>query len=180
MKKEIYEEVEIPEGIELEVGTNFVKVSGQEGENSKEINFWRINVEKEQGKVVLGNPKATKREKKVMKTIAAHIRNLIKGVQEKFEYQLKVCSTHFPMSVSVDNGKATIKNFWGEKIPREAHIPEGAEVSVDGEYIKVKSVDKETAGEAAARLEAATRIKNRDKRVFQDGIYLINKAGKEI
>ncbi|MFB6246746.1 MAG: 50S ribosomal protein L6 [Candidatus Pacearchaeota archaeon] len=180
MKQKIHEEIEIPEGVELEVEENFVKVKGPEGVNSKEINFWRVNVEKKDGKVVLGNPKATKKEKKVMKTIAGHIRNLIKGVQEKFKYQLKVCSTHFPMSVSVDNGKVTIKNFWGEKIPRETTVPEGAEVSVDGEYITVKSIDKETAGKTAASLEAATKIRNRDTRVFQDGIYIINKAGKEI
>lgn len=180
MKQEIYQEIDIPEGVEIEVSENMVKAKGPEGENSKEMNFWRINVEKKERKVVLGNPKATKKEKKVMNTLAAHIRNLIKGVQEKFQYDLKVCSSHFPMTVESQNNKVTIKNFWGEKIPREATIPEGAEVSVDKETITVKSIDKETAGKAAARLEDATKIRNRDKRVFQDGIYIINKAGKEI
>jgi large subunit ribosomal protein L6 len=56
----------------------------------------------------------------------------------------------------------------------------GAELEIEKDIITIKSVDKEIAGQATANLEKATQIKKRDKRVFQDGIYIINKAGKEI
>ena len=59
-------------------------------------------------------------------------------------------------------------------------MPEGAELDIGKEIITIKSVNKEIAGQAAANFEAATKIRARDNRIFQDGVYIINKAGKKI
>lgn len=121
-----------------------------------------------------------KKEKKIINTTASHIKNMIKGVQEGFEYKLKICISHFPISVEIEKGEAIIKNFLGEKIPRKVKIPPNADVKVERDIITVSSSDKEAAGQAAANLERSTKIKNRDRRVFQDGLFIINKAGKKI
>jgi large subunit ribosomal protein L6 len=105
---------------------------------------------------------------------------MIKGVQEKFEYQLKICFSHFPINVEIKDKEAIIKNFLGEKIPRKTKILEDVEVEIDKDIIKVRSVSKELAGQVAANFEIATKIRKKDRRVFQDGIFIINKAGKEI
>ena len=116
----------------------------------------------------------------MMNTIAQHVRNMIKGVQKKFEYKLKVCFSHFPMTVKQEDRKIIVQNFLGEKVPREMTLPEGVEVKVDKTEIIVRSVDKELAGQAAANFETITKIRGRDKRVFQDGIYITNKAERDM
>ena len=116
----------------------------------------------------------------MMNTFEAHINNMIKGVQNKFEYKLKICSSHFPMTVKIDGKKAIIKNFLGEKTDRKCKIMSGAEVEVNGNQIVVKSIDKEIAGQTSANFEAATKVGKRDRRTFNDGIFIINKAGKEL
>jgi len=180
MKKELYQEIEIPEGVEAEINETILKVSGPEGESEKKFSIDNLEFKKENNKIIIGNKKATKKEKKLMNTIASHIKNMIKGVQEKFEYQLKICFSHFPINVEIKDKEAIIKNFLGEKIPRKTKILEGVEVEIDKDIIKVKSVNKELAGQVAANFEIATKIRKKDKRVFQDGIFIINKAGKEI
>ena len=180
MKKEIFTQIEIPEGVEADIDGNLIKVKGREGDVERRFNINKLVFEKRDEKIVIGHKNSTKKEKKLTNTITAHIKNMFKGIQEKFDYKLKIASSHFPISVELKKNKATIKNFLGEKIPREVKILEGVEVKIDNDIITIKSINKELAGQTAANFEKATRIKMKDRRVFQDGIFIINKAGKKI
>jgi len=180
MKKNLFKEIEIPEGVEVNLEGSTLIIKGPEGETKKKFQLKKLELKKQENKIIVGNKKATKNEKKQMNTIEAHIKNMIKGVQEKFEYVLKICFSHFPFTVDIKGNTAEIKNFLGEKISRKVNLPEGVEIKADKTNITITSCDKELAGQAAANFERITKITGRDRRVFQDGIYMTNKAGKEI
>lgn len=180
MKKEIIEEIKIPEGVEVIVDGTLVKIKGPEGEDERKFNIPNLMFEKKDNKIIIGHKTARKTEKKKIYTTIAHIKNMLKGVAKKFEYTLKVVFSHFPITVQVEGNEAKIKNFLGEKIARKCDIPKGAEVEVKKDIIKIKAVDKEVAGQAAANFENATKIRMRDRRIFQDGIYITDKAGRPI
>ena len=181
MKKKLYQTIEIPEGIEVNLDEdNTLIVKGPEGENKRTFKILSLDFDKKDNNLVVGSEKATKNEKKMMNTIAAHIKNMIRGVQKKFEYKLKICSSHFPMNVEIKGKEAEIKNFLGEKTPRKVKIPEGVEVKIEKDIIIIISSNKELAGQASANFEKATKIRKRDRRIFQDGIFIIEKNGREI
>jgi len=180
MKKSLTQKIEIPNGIEINIDGTELIVKGPEGENKKKFNFGKLKIEKKNNEIIISHEKATKKEKKMMNTIASHIKNMIKGVQKKFEYKLKICFSHFPFTVKVKENKAIIKNFLGEKIERKSKILDGVDIEIDNQIITITSINKESAGQTAANFEKATRIRNRDKRIFQDGIFIINKCGRDM
>ncbi|RLG21903.1 50S ribosomal protein L6 [Candidatus Micrarchaeota archaeon] len=169
-------EIEIPEGTEIEVKGNLVRVKGPKGELEKAMDLKFIKIKKEGQKLQV--EETQKRAKAMAGTVAAHIKNLIKGVNSGFAYKLKVCYSHFPITVTVEGDKVVIKNFLGERAPRFAKILDGVTVEVKGQEITVSSIDIEKAGQTAANIEQAARVKGRDIRVFQDGIYITEKPNK--
>ena len=84
------------------------------------------------------------------------------------------------MNVAVSGNKFVVSNFLGEKTPRELGIKDGADVKIEGDMVTVQSINKELASQTAADIERLTKVKGRDLRIFQDGIYIIDKDGKEI
>ena len=178
-ERRLRKEITIPAGIEVHVD-EIVTVKKNTLEVKKKLSYPTVKLSKKDNKIIIEPKRFTKREKKIINTFKSHIANMIKGVEEPYEYQLKVCSSHFPMSVTIEGKKLVVKNFLGEKVPRKADILENTEVKIDGDVITIHSPDKEIAGQTAANFEQCTRITNKDRRIFQDGVYIIKKDGKEI
>jgi len=178
--KEFSKEIIIPEGIEAEAepGAVIMKKQGKELRRA----YTGFSIKKEPGKLILYDKKASKREKKMIMTTLAHIKNMIRGLEKGFEYKLEICSVHFPMSVEFnkDRHEIIIKNFLGETKPRTARLPEKVDVKIEGNIIKVSSCDIEAGGLTAAIIERLSKVKSKDRRIFQDGIYIIEKPGRQI
>ncbi len=179
-EKEIKREVEIPEGVEFKIEGRIMTAKGPKGENKKELSNPKIEVTVEEKKVTLSAKNATKREKTNIGTFESHITNLMRGVKERFVYRLKICSGHFPMNVTCTKEEFSVKNFLGEKIPRVLKLKPGVDVKLEGEQVTVESTNKEFAGQTAAEIERLTKVKNKDRRVFQDGIYITEMAGRKV
>ncbi len=174
-ERRLRKEIIIPEGIEVHV-TDFVTVKKKNTEIKKRLSYPTISISKKENKIIIEPKKCTKREKMIINTFKAHIMSMLKGVEEPYEYRLKICSSHFPMSVTVEGKKLVVKNFLGEKVPRKADVLEHADVKIDGDTIIIISADKEIAGQTAANFEQCTRITNRDRRIFQDGLWITKKS----
>ncbi len=178
--KKMTEKVQIPEGVEVKVEGPSVIVKGQKGELKRTFLTPSITATVEDKNIVFIAEDATKREKMMMGTFKAHVKNMFKGCTEGHLYKLKVCSGHFPMNVSVNNNQFIVKNFIGEKVPRILDIRQDVTVKVEGQDVVVESNDKEAAGQVASRLERLTRRPGFDKRIFMDGIYITEKDGKPV
>ena len=179
-KREIKTEIEIPEGITVEIDGKMVKTKGKAGEVVKKLFNPNIKINKVENKIVIKAIKSTKRERKMVNTFSAHIKNMLQGANETYKYKLKICSGHFPMNVSVKDNEFAVKNYFGEKIPRVMKIKEGGNIKVEGEIITVESPNKEIAGQVAADIEQLIKRTDYDIRIFQDGIWITEKPGKEL
>ena len=180
MKDDIKETLEIIEGVEIKLDNGFFEITGSKGTVKRRFAGKNITIKLEDKHLIFEAKKSTKREKKLINTFKAHLKNMMKGVIEGFTYKLKICASHFPMNVSVSEQKFVVKNFLGEKVPRTLKIQEGATIKVDGQEVIIEGNNKELIGQQAASIEQLCRITNRDRRIFQDGIYIVEKAGKEV
>jgi len=176
------EKVALPDGVTATYDTaaRALAVNGPKGELKRVIFHPALSVTVEGDTLIFVAKDATLREKKLLYTARAHAKNLIRGVTEGYTYTLKVCSGHFPMTVASKNGVFEIKNFLGEKVPRTLKLKEGADVTIEGDKVIVTGIDKEIVGQVAADIEQLSKRPGFDSRIFQDGIFIINKAGKQI
>ena len=175
-------EIQIPENVEVILDGKVVTVRGPKGELKKNFNHSVVNIYKDNGKIIVDYYLPRKKERAQVGTIAAHIKNMIKGVTEGFVYKMKTVYSHFPFTVKVDNSKkeVIIENFLGERAPRRAKIFGNVKVTVKDDTVIIEGVDVEEVGQTAANIQRATRIKDKDPRVFMDGIYIYMKGGKEL
>ena len=178
IRKDYYFEIEIPEGVNAEINNNLLIVKKDSKELKRKIDS-AVSAKIDGNKITLSIKKAKKNVKREFGTARSHIKNMIKGLTEGFEYELEICNVHFPMTVTFDKAKSEfiIKNLLGEKCPRTIKAAGNIEVEIKAPKIKLKSYDLESVGQAAANLEKVSKIRNRDRNKFQDGIFITKKPG---
>jgi large subunit ribosomal protein L6 len=178
-KKDIIFEIEAPSGIE--VSLNGREVTMKKDSKEQKIIIGRIiKVEKDGNKIIISAKNAGKDERREFGTAKSHLKNMIEGFEKGYEYELEICNVHFPMTVTFDKAKYEfiIKNLLGEKSPRTIKISSKVEVEIKAPVIRLKSYDLDLVGQAAANLEKVSRIRNRDRNKFQDGIFITKKPGR--
>lgn len=172
--------VSLPEGVSvsLDEKTSTLSVTGEKGTVTRCFAHPIIAIKQVPEGIEFSSKNVGLQSKKLLKTYSAHVNNMCKGANEGHEYELKICSGHFPMNVSLKGNVLEIKNFIGEVVPRKVTIKEGVTAKVNGEKITITGIDKELVSQAAATIEKATRRNGFDRRNFQDGIYIVSKDGK--
>jgi large subunit ribosomal protein L6 len=174
---EIKEAIKIPDGVQITVEGKNVTVKGKKGSMSKLLSHPKIDFAIVDNMIHISCSQSPHRkEKALIGTYKAHIRNMMKGVTEGYECTMKTVFSHFPIKTSTEGNQLVIQNFLGERFARRAEILENVKVEVKGDVITLTGIDKEKVGQTAANIERATKVKNRDIRVFQDGIYITKRG----
>lgn len=178
-KNNLYEEIELPEGITANVEDD-VLIMKKDDKEIKRVLVSLINIVVKGNKIIVSADRSRKIETKLFGTFKAHVRNMIKGLTEGFEYKLRVSNVHFPMNVSFDANKNlfTIKNFLGEKKDRLINTVPGVDVKINGEDVIVSGYDIEKTGQVATNIEKGAKVRGKDRRIYQDGIFIIQKPGR--
>jgi large subunit ribosomal protein L6 len=177
MAAEKVREVEVPQGVTVTVTGATLTAKGQKGQIAREFRFPGIAVKVDGGKVIVETGKDDRQTKATVGTYASHINNMVTGVSRGYEYHMKIVYAHFPIQVKVEGkDKVSIGNFLGERKARHASIVGDTKVVVQGAEVVLTGANKEHVGQTAANIEQACKIRKRDPRVFQDGIYITTKA----
>ena len=164
--------VDVPDGVGVKIEGKKITVNGKKGSISKD--FWHspLNIELQDRRFRVWTESSRKREQAVVNTVAAHLQNMIKGVEEGFTSKLKLVYVHFPISVKVENKRVAIQNFVGERNPRYAKIVGDPEVKIKGDDIVISGIDIEAVSQTAANIQQASKIRRKDLRKFIDGVYV--------
>ena len=167
--------VEIPEGVEGMLEGRIVTIKGEKGELVRDFSHAPINIQLDGNTVTVQASWPRKKEAALVGTVRSHIQNMIKGVTKGFTYKLKIVFSHFPITVKIIGKTLTIENFTGERSPRKAKIMGDSKVTVKGDDIIVQGINLEDVSQTAANIQNSTKIRNKDPRVFLDGIYVYEK-----
>ncbi|MCR4368417.1 MAG: 50S ribosomal protein L6 [archaeon] len=175
MTGKLIDTIEVPKGVSVDLRGNDIKVSAGGKENKRHFKSTEFILKQNGEGIEVWSKHQRKDLVAECRTVASHIRNLIKGVGGDYVYTLEVVFSHFPMNVSVKDGFVEINNLAGAKHPRRARIIGKSKVEVKGKDITVKGPNKEEVGQTAANMEQATKIRGKDVRIYQDGIYITGK-----
>lgn len=168
--------VKIPSGVKVQKVGNIIQVSGPKGTLERMMQHPSITITPGEKDVIVSTESDRKQHMALCGTYASHLRNMCKGVTEGFTYRMKVVYSHFPIQLKMKGSTLEIANFLGEKNPRFARIEQNVKVILGNDELTIEGIDRERVGTTASNIEHATRIRYRDPRVFQDGIYLTERV----
>ena len=180
MSTEYSKEIKIPENVKISIESNKIIVEGPKGKTYKEIKHVELNktifMKIDGNKFIAYSLKDKRKYRAMVGSIIAHVRNLIEGVTRGYCYKMKIVYSHFPIKVEIKENKVYIYNFLGERTPRIAQIVGNVKVEIKENYLYVKGINIEEVGQTCNNIEQAVRISSWDRRVFQDGIFLVERG----
>lgn len=167
--------VSVPEGVTVALNRHMLVVDGPRGRAIKSFRKIPVGISVDSEAISLKAGGSRKRDYAILNTSRSLIRNLCQGVVEGYTVKMKIVYAHFPITVKVQNDTVLIENFQGERAPRVAKIHGSAKVEPNGDDVIVTGHVLTDVTQTAANIQLKTRIKNKDHRVFLDGIYVYDK-----
>lgn len=142
----------IPETTEVTVTDGAVRVKGPLGELTRHIRS-EIDILVKDKQVIIKPARNNRLAKALFGTYAAHISNMVQGVNELYVKKLIVEGVGYRIEVS---GKELTLNV-GFSHPVKLTIPDDVEVKTEKNTITVKGINKDSVGEFAAIIRAVRK-----------------------
>ncbi|HJM26060.1 MAG TPA: 50S ribosomal protein L6 [Nitrosopumilus sp.] len=169
------DQVDIPEGVKVTQKKHMLSFEGPLGKTFKSFRTIPINIEISEDKILLKAIGDKKRDYAILHTARSIIRNICEGLIVGYTIKMKVVFAHFPITVKVDGKDILIENFQGERAPRKTKVVGNTKVTPKGEDVILTGEVWTDITQTAANIELKTKVKNKDHRVFLDGIYVFDK-----
>ncbi|TFK91473.1 60S ribosomal protein L9 [Polyporus arcularius HHB13444] len=179
------EELDIPEGVTVEIKSRLITVTGPRGKLTKNVRHIDMDIRLVQqgqvNKVTLAVWQGGRKHVACLRTIKSLIVNMITGVTKGYQYKMRAVYAHFPINCIIqENGRALeIRNFLGEKIVRNVSMLDGVTVSeskAQKDELILEGIDVQNVSQSAASIQGVCRVRNKDIRKFLDGIYVSEKG----
>jgi large subunit ribosomal protein L6 len=169
-------EVEAPASVKIAKEDNTLSIKGKLGTVKKDFTKLPAKITVDGNKITIKPYGKRKQDLAVTHTARSIIESMIKGVEKGYTYKLKIIFAHFPISVKIKGKDINVENFFGERAARVSRIVgDATKVNVVGEDVVVQGPSLEDVSQTAANIELSTKIKNKDQRVFLDGLYVYSR-----
>ncbi len=166
--------LEIKQNTKIEISDDKIKTIGKLGINERKFNDLLINIKIQDNNIIIDSNKVKKLEKKakkIEKTFAKELLNDMIGVNEYYEINMQIVSIHFPITAEVSNKLFNIKNMIGERAKRSTKIIGNTKIDINNQKLKITGTSLDHVSQTAANIRKMCKIRHKDERIFQDGIY---------
>lgn len=168
-------EITIPAGTEVSVASGVLTVKGKGGTLKKDIHP-AVTIVADKTNVKVEPAQKTRLARALWGTYAAHVRNMIQGVNTPYVKKLQVEGIGYRAEAS---GKQ-LKLSLGFSHPVLVAVPEGIAVAVDKNIITVTGIDKEVVGQFAASVRDLKKPEPyKGKGIRYEGEVVRQKQGKK-
>ena len=167
--------IAIPAGTDVSVTEDLITVKGKGG-TLKRAAHPAVAVKIEDKEVQVSPADSSRLAKALWGTYAAHVRNMISGVNTPFVKKLQIEGIGYKAEVSGKNLKLAL----GFSHPILITLPEGVAVAVEKNLVSVSGPDKEAVGQFAASVRALKKPEPyKGKGIRYEGEKVREKEGKK-
>jgi large subunit ribosomal protein L9e len=173
--------IAIPGECQVELNKKVFTLTGPKGKLVHDCSRYLMSFTVEDSELVIRLWHAKRKQIALATTVSSLLKNSITAVTKGFCYVMKAVHKHFSINFEIkEDGKLlVIKNFMGEKAPREFRMKGQARVRLLPDRkgcIAIEGPSLPDVSQTAGDITNTCRAKKLDPRVFLDGIYVVEKT----
>ena len=167
--------INIPTGVDFKIEDGVIVIKGPKGE-LKQAGHPQVKVEAKDGIITIGIlDEKDKSQRALWGLYGSLVKNMVIGVTTGFVKKLEINGVGMKAAVAGNNLVLNV----GFSHPVEFKIPEGMQITVEGNVISVGGTDKQIVGEIAAQIRKVKKVEPyKGKGIKYAGEVVRRKAGK--